>query len=116
MGATPEDVKRHEVYVAARVNGAEPRAAARKAGYSDGTDIRQIERPGGPVAGLLQKALAEKGLDEVFLAGEYEKGIKRSLEPGASEDVDCQAHAKYLLQLGYLLGHGKNSGPAVAVQ
>lgn len=103
-----------EKYAAARVNGAEPRAAARSAGYSDLTEIAQIERRGGPVDNLMRRSLAARGIDEDFIAKEYEKGLDLSLKPGAG-DLDCQAHAKYLLQMGYLLGYGKQ-GPSVAVQ
>ena len=101
-------------YVDARIEGKAPREAAREAGYSDNTPIHQIERAGGPVHNLMAKALAERGIDEKFLAAEYLKGIEESKQRGAKE-ADYGAHAKYLLQIGYLLGYGKQ-GPSVAVQ
>lgn len=105
---------RQQKYVEARlVHRMDERSAARAAGYSDLTRISEIEPPGGPVANAIQKALNAQGLTDEFLAEEYAKGIKesvRGLEP------DFNAHSKYLLQLGYLRGHGKNQNPQVAVQ
>lgn len=115
MATDKENQELAAKYVEARVSGQEPRTAARVAGYSDKTHISQIERPGGPVDTLMSKALTEKGITEDFIASEYLRGIELSLKPGA-DSVDCQAHAKYLLQLGYLRGWGNKSAPQVAVQ
>ncbi len=101
-------------YVDASLAGVEPREAARIAGYSDKTSLDQIIRPGGPVETAMCKALKERGIDEEFIAKEYAEGIKLSKSSDAAQ-ADCNAHAKYLLQLGYLKGYGK-SGPQVAVQ
>jgi len=101
-------------YLAARFEGREPRDAARIAGYSENTKINEIERVGGPVDRKLQAALQKARMDEEWLVGEYEKGIEKVM--GADPNFDGQAHAKYLLQLSYLMGHGKRNTPAVAVQ
>lgn len=96
------------------VNGLKPREAARVAGYSENTKIAEIERKGGPAELKIRAALEAHGIDETSLAKEYAEGLRRSKEDGA-KDRDHNAHAKYLLQLGYLLGHGR-SAPSVAVQ
>ena len=113
-GVTPDDEKRAATYVDLRTSGVGPKEAQLQAGYSASTPRVQIERPGGPVDNLMVKALEEKGITEEFLANEYAKGLELSLSP-AAEGADCQAHAKYLLQLGYLKGYGR-TGPSVAVQ
>lgn len=117
MGASANDRKAAAKYVDLTFKGAKPRDAARAVGYSDGVTISNIERPGGPVAlaqSAMVTALKNRGITEEWVANEYEKGIALSQSPGAA-NADCNAHGKYLLQLGYLLGYGRN-GPAVAVQ
>lgn len=114
MATNAENDNRVKVYVKASLAGAEPREAARVAGYSDESKITDIQRAGGPVDTAMQKALAARGIDEEFIAKEYAEGIVLSKSPEANQ-ADCNAHAKYLLQLGYLKGYGKH-GPSVAVQ
>lgn len=103
-----------ETYVAQVVDGTDRREAARIAGYSDKTPLYQIERPGGPVDSSIKKALAERGINDSFLSTEYSEGIDMAKKDGA-KNKDLNAHAQYLKQLAYLLGHGKNT-PSVAVQ
>ena len=114
MATDKEDLDKATRYVEARLVGTDGREAARMAGYSDKTKLKQIERPGGPVDSLMSKALEERGITEEFIAKEYAEGIALAKSPRAS-NADCNAHAKYLQQLGYLKGYGKN-GPQVAVQ
>lgn len=104
-------------YVQARVVGTSPREAARTAGYSDKTKIPDLERPGGPVDRKFEEmrlSLKAKGIDDDWLAEQYDKGVKKAM---AGDEFEAMAHAKYLLQIGYLLGHGsRNNGTTVAVQ
>ena len=115
QGPADEVRKTQKVYVEKRLEGVEPRDAARIAGYSDRTHLHQIERPGGPVDLKLREAMEARGLDEDFLAGEYVEGIKASKLRDAREK-DLNAHAQYLKQMGFLMGHGNRREPTVAVQ
>ena len=105
-----------ETYVEAVGRGEAPREAAREAGYSDKTKIIDIERPGGPVdqrVMQIRAALKDKGIDDDWLAGQYANGVAKAI---SGEEFEGMAHAKYLLQIGYLLGHGAKFGTTVAVQ
>lgn len=112
-GRRAKDQRRAAQYAKSIVAGLPPREAARIAGYSDCTNLKQIERPGGPVSRIIE-ALEAKGLNDDYLAAEYAEGIELSKSP-AAKDADCNAHAKYLLQLGYLRGHGRHAGVAVQI-
>ena len=114
MDTKEKNDKKAKKYVEARLRGLKKVEARKVSGYSETTPIVQIEKPGGPVANLMQRALDIIGIDEEFIAKEYQEGLALSKSPAASE-ADCNAHAKYLLQLGYLRGYGRN-GPSVAVQ
>lgn len=104
--------KRQDVYVAARLDGVEGKEAARLAGYAESSQPAMIERRGGAVHNKMIAALSRLNINEDTLAQEYVDGVKKSKR---DRNGDYQAHAKYLLQLGYLLGYGKQ-GPSVAVQ
>lgn len=107
--------KMADKYVEARLAG-KPRIEARTiAGYSEKTHIRQIERKDGPVANKMSEALEKRGITEEMLAQEYAEGLAQSKQPGA-KNADYASHAKYLFQLGTLLGYGRKEVPAVAVQ
>ena len=103
-------------YVKAVEAGAAPREAANIAGYSRTFPVSEIERPGGPVDRKFEEmrlALKEKGIDDKWLAGQYAKGADMAT---SGQEYEAMAHAKYLLQIGYLLGHGVKNGTTVAVQ
>ena len=101
-------------YAAARVEGKSQEQAKAIAGYSPKTGTSQIERLGSPVHSKIVRALEAKGIDDDFLAAEYERGIRLAGQDGAKEK-DLNAHAQYLRQLGFLMGYAKQP-PAVAVQ
>ena len=120
MGATlmagprKDDVeKMQQAYVGEIVKGATKEKAKEVAGYSQKTHPYQIETP--KVVSKIVEELKRQGITEERLAQEYREGIEASKKPGARE-ADHNAHAKYLLQLGYLLGYGKKDAPSVAVQ
>ena len=109
------DVKA-EKYVEARIRHGMTKVNARTAaGYSEATDIKQIERVGGPVANKMQEALEKYGINEDMLAQEYAEGIQKCKQPGA-KDSDFSSHAKYLGALAGHLGHGRKEIPGVAIQ
>lgn len=114
QGKSDEVKQTQETYVEKRMEGVPAREAARTAGYSDATKIAQIERVGGPVHEKLQQALADKGMDDKWLVGEYADGIEACKQRDA-RDKDLNAHAQYLKQIGWLKGYGKQN-PLVAVQ
>lgn len=107
--------KMQDKYVEARIAGKTKTEAKEVAGYAPTTKTSVIERPDGPVVKKLMLALEAAGITEEKIASEYAKGLEQSVQAGA-RDADFGSHAKYLLQLGYLLGYGKQSGPSVAVQ
>lgn len=114
-GKDEEVKKMQQIYVDERLAGVAPADAKRLAGYSERTHVNQIERPGGPVDLKLREAMDKYGLNEDFLAKEYSEGIAASKELRA-RDKDLNAHAQYLKQMGFLMGHGKRNEPTVAVQ
>lgn len=102
-------------YVDARLEGHSKIESTELAGYAAGTKPSQVDHPGSPAALKLEKALAERGLNEEFLAKEYAEGIQAAKQPGAREK-DLNAYSQLLKQLGFLMGHGKRETPQVAVQ
>ena len=107
--------KLQDKYVEARLAGNTKQASAKIAGYAPTTKESQIEKPGSPAHEKIIAALAARGLDESYLAGAYAKGIPESITP-KGKTGDYNAYFKGLLQLGYLLGHGKRDTPAALVQ
>ena len=65
--------------------------------------------------GALQAALEKHGIDENWLVEEYKKTIHLAEQDGAREK-DLNAKSNTLKNLSFLMGHGKQSAPAVAVQ
>lgn len=114
-GKDEEVNKMQDVYVEKRLAGVAAGEAKLLAGYSTTTHVSQIERAGGPVAEKLRLAMEKYGLDEDFLSKEYSEGIIASKGRDAREK-DLNAHAQYLKQMGFLMGHGKRNEPTVAVQ
>ena len=104
-------------YVEAIVEGAPTgKAAAEQAGYSPS----QVRRPGeiadaAKKSGALQAALDKHGIDEDWLIDEYKRTIQMADKDGAREK-DLNAKSNTLKNLSILMGHGKPTGPAVAVQ
>lgn len=104
-----------DLYVKARIDGKTKSEAKEIAGYSQGTHARYIERPGSPIANKMQKALEARGIDEEYLAKNYEEGIAEA-RSAQGRVGDYNAYFKGLLQLSYLLGYGRKENPTVAIQ
>src|SRR6185295_279107 len=105
--------ERSRKYAEARVAGAGEKEAKEIAGYAESTRINKIERSH-TVSKEIRRVLEEKGITDETLAAEYAKGMELAKQDG-SKDKNLSAHAQYLKQLGFLLGHSKNT-PSVAVQ
>lgn len=107
--------KMQDKYVEAKLAGHTKAESRSIAGYAPVTQTAQIERPNGPVALKLAKALQERGIDEDFLVDKYQKGLEESpTERGRLGDYN--AYFKGLSQLGMLMGYGRRENPAVAIQ
>ena len=100
-------------YVKARVSGSSGKEARDIAGYSKNSGIKDLEGVGTPIYNKLQIALEKKNINADFLADEYIDGIKLSK---TTKHTQCNAHVKYLSQLGELLGYGKKEAPTIAIQ
>src|SRR3990167_6128 len=105
--------KMQNAFIQAKIEGKNHADAAREAGYAPSV-VSSANELASSLQDKIRASLKARGIDEDKLAEEYAEGIVRSKLPGAKE-ADHNAHAKYLLQIGYLLGHGKQS-PQVAVQ
>lgn len=106
--------ERTKKYAEARVDGKNGEESKRIAGYSETTHPHQIEKPGSLASNKIREVLEKRGINEEWLAKEYEDGIELSKRDGA-KDKSLMAHVQYLRSIGYLLGHHKQS-PSVAVQ
>ena len=99
------------------IAGAETgKEAAVKAGFSpaDARNPGDIAKAASR-SGALQAALEKHGIDENWLVEEYKKTIGLAEKDGAREK-DLNAKSNTLKNLSILMGHGKPTAPAVAVQ
>ena len=113
-GITPDDEKKQDAYVANRLSGMPKKQAAIQAGYAPTTTIHNIERPGGAVENKLTKALADGGINEKFITDRFKQVFEEAPTMGKSGDYGAVVKALYTLTS--LMGYGKRSDPAVAVQ
>ena len=98
-------------YIDARLAGKKKAEAMEVAGYHPESKVLE-SRPGTTINVKLQAALDARGMDEQWLIDEYREAMRLSK---AGKDRDTMALFRGLLQIGWLMGHGKKD-PQVAVQ
>lgn len=115
-GKTAKECKKmQDQYLSNRLMGMGRNEAAIEAGYAKGSagNLTRVEHA---VQQKMREKMHRAGLSDEKLIQEYLEGMELAKRPNIDGTRPLNAHAMYLKQAGFLLGYGKQFGPAVNVQ